>query len=184
MRKLIAILALGLMVACSATADLEDPFEPIGTFRLGHNIVVAKNATVGPLSREATPAEWKQTFEGEIARRLGRYDGTGLFHLGISIDGYVLAIPGIPVVASPKSALIFTVHLWDDNKAQKLTEEPKQFTVLEAISAESILGSGLTRSKEDQMRILSQQGAKQIERWLQRNPEWFNSVITPAEPDA
>ncbi|MFM2356712.1 MAG: hypothetical protein RLZZ528_2448, partial [Pseudomonadota bacterium] len=55
-RRLCALAALVLLAAC-AGEDLAAPPDPLGDFRLGYNIVVAKNAQqVGP-SRPATAEE-------------------------------------------------------------------------------------------------------------------------------
>ncbi|WP_172298235.1 hypothetical protein [Pseudoruegeria sp. HB172150] len=165
--------AVLLLAACDPKADLEEPPADLGPFKLGHNIVVARDPTVGPLSRTATEEEWKAVFEAAVDDRFGRYDGNRLYHLGISVDGYVLAMPGVPVVASPKSVLIFTVTAWDDALGRKLNEEAEQLTVLESLSGDTFVGSGLTLSKEEQMANLSASAAKAIEKWLLRHPEWF-----------
>ena len=73
-------------------------------------IGLTENATKGPFSRDATQEELQTSLMAEIDRRMGRYDGTQFYHLGVSIDGYILAMPGIPVVASPKSAMIISVR--------------------------------------------------------------------------
>jgi len=170
---LMTVLILGLLSACGGDGDLADPPKLMGDFRLGYNIVVARNPTVGPLSRKATEAEWQEVLTGEIDRRFGSYEGDKLYHLGISVDGYVLAAPGIPVVASPKSVLIFTANVWDDAKGVKLNEEAEQITVLEGLSGETIVGSGLTQSREEQMKNLSINAARAVQTWLLKHPEWF-----------
>lgn len=172
-RALCLLWFLPLLSACDPTADLDEPVVPLGDFSLGHNIVVADAPTVGPLSRKASREEWESTMKAAVARRMGRYDGDKLYHLGISIDGYVLAVPGVPVVASPKSVLIFSVTAWDDAAGGKINEEPHQMTVLEQISGENVIGSGLTQSKKKQMENLSDNAARAIEKWLRKNAEWF-----------
>ena len=57
-RLLVSGLALSLMAAC-ARNDLSEPPVPLGDFALGLNIVVSDKAEKVPISREATPAEWK-----------------------------------------------------------------------------------------------------------------------------
>lgn len=172
--KSMTMLALVLALAgCDPRADLEDAPADLGPFKLGHNIVVARNPTIGPLSRTATEAEWKAVFEAAVEERFGRYQGDRLYHLGISVDGYALAVGGVPVVASPKSALIFTVTLWDDALGRKLNEEAMQLTVLEQITGETLVGSGLTQTKKQQMENLSASAAKAIQNWMLKHPEWF-----------
>ena len=165
------ILSLGL-AACGNGAKLGEKAD-LGEFKLGHNIVVAENATKGPFSRNATPEELQAALVSEIDRRMGRYEGTQFYHLGVSIDGYVLALPGIPVVASPKSIMIVSVRVWDDAAGVKINEEPEQITVFESFSGEAIVGSGLTRTKEEQLANLSANAALAIENFLKANAEWF-----------
>jgi len=162
--------------ACTASRDLTKPPEPIGRFLLGHAIVVAPNLVKGPVSREASPEEWIAGVDKALEDRFRRYEGDWYYHMGISVEGYVLAQPGIPLVLSPKSALILNVTLWDDRAGVKLNEEPRQITVLESFSAETALGSGLTQSKEEQLQNLSFNAALQIERWMRvrlANDDWF-----------
>ncbi|WP_155326448.1 hypothetical protein [Alkalilacustris brevis] len=172
-RPLALICGLALLAACGTTRDLEGPVEPLGDFYLGHNIVVAENAQRGPLSREADPEEWQESLTAEIDRRFRRFDGDRLYHLAINVEAYVLAVPGIPVVAAPKSALIFGVTVWDDAAGGKINEEPHRITVLENLSGETVISSGLTQTREQQMQNLSINAASAIERWLRRNSEWF-----------
>jgi hypothetical protein len=182
--RLAALLLPLALAACGGTADLAEVPEPLGTFRLGHNIVVSKNAAKLPLSRPASAEELKTSLTEAIDARLGRYTGEKMFHVGVNVDGYLLAVPGIPVVASPKSAMIISVNVWDDAKNLKLTERAHQITVLEQISPETLVSSGLTQSREQQLQNLSENAARAIETYLKRNPEWFEPAQEPAVPVA
>jgi len=164
----------GLLAAC-ATPDAEKaPPPPMGDFLLGHNIVVADDAQAGPLSRKADPDDWEAALKETINEQLGSYDGDHYFHIGTHVDAYVLAVPGVPFVATPKSVLILSVNVWDDRTGQKLTEEPKQLTVFERSEKSTfIIGSGLRNSKAAQMRNLSRNAARVIQNYLLENPEWF-----------
>jgi hypothetical protein len=177
MLRLFAMLAMMTIVAaCTNPDDLDEAPVYLGDFNLAHNVVVAPNLTRGPVSREATEEEWIEAMTSAIDERFGRYEGTRLYHLGISVEGYVLAIPGLPLVASPRSALILRVTVWDDAKQEKLNAEPHQVTVVESMSPRTMLGSGLTQTKAQQMRNLSRNAAKLIQNWLVReNAEkgWF-----------
>ena len=82
----------------------------------------------------------------------------------------------MPLVASPKSVLIIRVTLWDDQQGGKLNEEAKQFTVFETFSGETLVGSGLTQTKEQQMQNLSRNAAKMIQTWMLEHPEWFPGI--------
>ncbi|MFC3613843.1 hypothetical protein ACFORG_08755 [Lutimaribacter marinistellae] len=160
------LVGMSILAACtSATPD--EPLERLGEFSLGHNVVVASKMQKGPISRDATEEEWVTALRTAVDERFSRYQGSQLYHLGISVEGYMLAPPGVPVVYSPKSALIINVTVWDDARAQKLNPEVKQFTVFETTTADSaIIGSGNTRSKEEQLLGLSRNAVGQIEDWL------------------
>lgn len=177
MFRLIALLcAFAALAACTNPNDLDEAPAPLGDFKLGYNVVVAPNLVKGPASREASKAEFIAAMKKAVDERFGRYDGDRLYHMGISLEGYVLAVPGVPIVASPKSALIFNVTIWDDAAGKKLNDKPEQITVLETISGETVIGSGLTQSKEDQMTNLTRNAAKLIQNWLVRekiHKGWF-----------
>lgn len=163
--------ALGL--AACGRSDLEDPPVDMGNFRLGLNIVVADNVEKVPISRTASPDEWEASVREAVNDRFGRYKGSKLYNIGISVDGYALAPPGIPVIAAPKSVLVVTANVWDDASQTKLNAEGKQITVWEDAGA-NILGSGLIRGRDAQMERLSYNAVKQVEAWFQENPAWFD----------
>ena len=48
-----------------------------------------------PADREATPEEWEAAVRDAVVARIGRHDGSKLYHLGIGVDAYALAIPGM-----------------------------------------------------------------------------------------
>ena len=184
LRRLALFAGLLALTACTNANDLGEEPTYLGDFHLGHNVVVAPNLTKGPASREASEEEWVEVMKKAIDDRFGRYEGERLYHLGVSIEGYVLAVPGVPLVLSPKSALILNVTAWDDARQEKLNAEPEQITVLETISGNTILGSGLTQSKAKQLDNLSRNAAKLIENWLVReNAEngWFEGEDGPSE---
>lgn len=184
------LLCAGLtgLAACTTQQTLTDEITPLGDFRLGYNIVVADNAQLIPPSRGAEPEEWENAIQNAVAARFGRYTGEKLYHFGIAVDGFALAVPGVPVVLSPKSALVISVNIYDDSQADngangKLTEKPKQITVLESISGNTFIGSGLTQSKEQQMQNLAFNAARLIEDWLVENgEEWFGQPPVVVEP--
>ena len=174
--RLFRLLAFGLgltaLAACQ-TNDLKEPPVPLGDFRLGLNIAVADNVQKVPISREASKEEWQEAVKKAIADRFGRYEGDKLYNIGISIDGYALAPPGVPLVLKPKSVLVVTANIWDDAAQKKLNPEGKQLTIFEHMSAETVIGSGVTQNKKKQMEILSYNAAKSVEKWLLENPQWF-----------
>ena len=177
-----AILLSALALAGCQTNDLTEPPVPLGNFALGHNIVVTSNMQKVPISRNATPEAWENALEKAMDDRFGRYEGEKLYNIGISIDAFALAPPGVPLVLSPKSALGITVSIWDDAAQKKLNEEGKQLIVMEKMSGETVVGSGLTQSAAKQMEILSYNAAKAVEGWFLENPEWFGLPPKPARP--
>lgn len=168
------------LMACAAGDPLEEDLPPMGDFRLAHNIVVADNMQQVPPSRNATPEEWEEILVAEIDRRFSGYEGERLYHIGIAVDGYSLAPPGIPIVLSPRSVLVLSVNIWDDELGRKLHEESEQIIVFEGTSPETIIvGSGIARNRNEQMQILARNAARRVQLFMLENPEWFN--ITDAE---
>ncbi|WP_372615322.1 hypothetical protein [Aquicoccus sp.] len=175
-RNLVLFLSLSVLIACGNADDLDEAPVELGNFSLGHNVVVAPNLTKGPVSREASKEEWTDAMTDAIEARFGRYEGDKVYHFGVSVEGYVLAQRGIPLVASPKSILIFNLTVWDDAADKKLNEEVKQITVIESFGGDTLVGSGYTKTGEEQMQQLARIAAKEIERYLVRqNYEqgWF-----------
>jgi hypothetical protein len=99
--RLALVAAVGVLAACAAQDPLEEDLPDMGDFRLAHNIVVAENMQQVPPSRNATPEEWQEIITSEIDRRFGGYEGDRLYHIGINVDGYALAPPGIPDRVEP-----------------------------------------------------------------------------------
>lgn len=181
-RRLAALLVLGpflALSACTSTADLNEAPADLGNFKLGHNIVVASKMQQSALSRDASEEEWVAALTSAVDERFGRYEGERLYHIGISVEGFSIAPPGVPLIVSPKSVLIIRATVWDDTLGRKLNEEAKQFTVFESLSGETIVGSGLTQTKEEQMANLSRNAAKMIQTWMLQNPEWFPGIGSP-----
>lgn len=178
MLRVLALMGLLSIAACTNPDDLDQEPAYLGNFQLGHGVVVAPKLTRGPASRTATDAEWIDAMTDAVTDRFSRYQGGKFYHLGISLEGYVLAVPGVPVVASPKSVLILNVTAWDDAAGEKLNPKPHMVTVVETISTETWIGSGLTQSRETQLENLSLNAAKQIETWLGRQNAtlgWFEA---------
>ncbi|SFR06958.1 hypothetical protein [Poseidonocella sedimentorum] len=166
MTRIFALFLLCAGLAACGVNDLDKAPVPLGDFALGHNVVRAPKPVKGPASRVATPEALTEALSSAIEARFGRYKGDRLYHLGISIDGYVLAQPGIPLIFTPKSVMIVNVSIWDDATQTKLNEEPHQIIVSEAISGRTLIGSGNTQSADVQLANLSAVTSKTLERWL------------------
>jgi len=177
MFRFFAVLAAVVSLsACENIDDISGTPPPIGEFALAYNVVVAPELVMGPASRKAEDADWIASVTKAIDERFSRYDGDQLYHFGVSLEGYVLAQPGIPLVLSPKSALILKLTVWDDAAGKKLNDEPEQITVLETLDGDSIVGSGLTKTAEEQMEALSVNAATMIQRFItrqHRQEQWF-----------
>ena len=173
-QQLFAAMSVLVLAACAAEEDLTFAPEPLGQFRLGHNIAIADNVTKGPFSRDFTEDQLEAAVQNAVAERLRRYDGDGLYHLGIVIGGVVLAAPGIPVVYAPRSAMIVDVTVFDNDTRKKLNEEPFRIVASEGLrNAAPIIGSGYVRPADEQLENLAKEVAKAIEEWLRENPSWF-----------
>ncbi|SFK14942.1 hypothetical protein [Celeribacter neptunius] len=186
-RRMFIALSLLALTACGDAQEVteETALANLGDFSYGYNVVIAKDAQKAPFSRTASEEEIETALKAAMQARLGRYDGDKLYHIGIKVDAYGLAMPGVPVLFTPKSVLVLSVNVWDDSQELKLTEKPKLLTVFEKLSGETLIGSGLTRTKEEQLAILSRNAALKVERWLQENGQWFGvEPIAPESSDA
>ncbi|MBD3765897.1 MAG: hypothetical protein IE927_14535, partial [Rhodobacterales bacterium] len=178
MTRLAALtLSLAVLAGCAARNDLDEPPVALGNFALGLNIVVADNMQMVPISRPATVEDWEAAMKKAVDDRFGRYAGSRLYNIGINIDAYALAPPGVPIVLSPKSVVAISANIWDDATQTRLNPEPVRLTVFESLSGSSFVGSGLSQSPAQQMENLAYNAAKAVEDWLVQNPQWF-----PADP--
>jgi len=197
MRQALFLAIAGVFLAGCAVEPEDLSLTPValGDFRLGHNIAIADNVVMGPFSRELSVQELEKTVQNAVAKRLRRYDGDGLYHLGIVVGGLVLAQPGIPVVYAPQSVMILDVTVFDNVTQARLNPDAKRIQVGEGFrNSVPILGSGLVREADEQLANLSENAARAIEDWLNENPEWFIpkperarvpfTISTPAPPVA
>ena len=188
LRFLTLIIGLALMGACTQTQIDEEP-ESLGEFKMRVNYAFADKAVQGPVSRDASPKEWNDAIQNAVDIRLGRYEGSQEYDIGISLEGYMLAPPGVPVIYNPKSTAIVLVHVYDVKRKKHLAKG-KQFQVLEDTTGGSAFkGSGHERTREEQMSGLALKVADRIEEWLaeeHKDNGWFDkrtSVIQPLETE-
>ena len=178
MRKIMALLAVLLFAtACAdATRDLADPVEPLGNFKLGHAEVVAPNLQKLLISRDATKEEWIAAVDQAVETRFRRFDGGAFFHFGISVEAYSLPPPIVP----GKSALAMRVTVWEDATGEKLNPDT------EVISIIKVFESRLSMTREDQIRRLAEDAAKQLETWLREQQAaegWFGTDASEPNDD-
>lgn len=175
----IAGLALLAMAGCGAP-DLElepEDMVSLGDFRLGYNIVLANEVTQSPGSRDATEDELSDAVRAAMESRVGRYDGDGLYHIGLRIEAYSLGQTGIPILAAPRSIMLIALNIWDDATQEKLNVEPVRITAYDT-AAGPLVGTGFSRSREEQLSALAFNAAAEVEDYLEANaPLWF----TPKE---
>lgn len=176
--RLLAAVALPVFLAACAAPTPEDDLVDLGAFRMGHNVVVAPKVQMVPGSREVTAEEWETLLQNEMQARFSQYEGDQLYHFGLSVEGFFVAPGGVPLVLSPKSVLAVNVTVWDDAAGTKLNAEPETFTVFETTSGESfLLGSGNSRTREEQMLGLARNAVREIEQWMLEKREtdgWFD----------
>lgn len=184
MRYLWGILLVAL-TSCGFVSDMEGPTEPIGDFALGFAVGVAPHPTKGPASREATPEDLSAALKAALLERFERFEpneNTRFYNIGASVDGYVLAQPGVPIVLSPKSVMVVRVTIFDDATGEKLNDEPLTVTSVEEFSGESAIGSGLTMTAEEQLASITRVVASDLEialREKHRKEGWFTPKETP-----
>lgn len=174
LRQFISLVSLFLLAACGAAdKDLAGPVEPIGAFKLGYSIVVADQVQKVDPSRDVSPDEWEAALKKALDRRFSRYQGDQFYHIAVFVEGYSVAVTGIPLVLTPQSVLIVGATIWDDAKGGKINQEPERITVLERASEKTFIGSGATQTKAEQVKALADNTARLIEVWMRKNPDWF-----------
>ena len=178
-RYFFMLVCLCFFTACERVTDQSESPDALGDFALGYSVVVAPHPVAGPMSRPATDDEWIAAVKKALDQRFDRYKGDKLYHIAVSVDGYMLAKPGIPVLLSPKSALILNATIWDDAAGVKLNEKPHQIAVIESLTVKTLIGSGLTMSRRAQLENLSRNVALSVERWMTSmmvKKRWFGVV--------
>ncbi len=172
------LLSLALVSACEKTTAVTEPPRELGNFELGFSVVTTANMQKVPISRQATGEEWQAALQRAVEARLRRYSGDRLYNIGISVDGFALAPPGVPVVVKPESILIVSAVAFDDATGTQLNPEGFQITAFErGGTTDSFIGSGLTRTREEQMDELAFVAVRRLEEWLYQNREWFGVTV-------
>ncbi|QDI77222.1 MULTISPECIES: hypothetical protein [Leisingera] len=167
--------AFALLTACGETRLDEAP-EDLGAFQARVTHVYTEKALQWPLSRNADHSEWTAPIENALNTRLRRYAGTQQYDVAVTLEGFMLAPPGVPVLFSPKSAVVVNVFVYDvANK--KFLAKKHQMEIFESTTGESaVLGSGHARTKEQQIQGLAVNIADKVEEWMAENHKeqgWF-----------
>lgn len=167
--RLAALPFVLLLLACSNQDELDPNPEPFGDFKLGYAVVSAEQSRGLPGSREVTAEELEAPLQEAIEKRLRRYSGDKFYHVTVTISEYFISPGGIPVVAAPNSTWVLSVSVWDDASGERLEQSRRILPISEPFSADTVIGSGLTRTKEEQIIALSERSAQVIENWLSSN---------------
>jgi hypothetical protein len=75
------------------------------------------------------------------------------------------------------------VNFFEDATQTKLNDEAIQLTVFEPCCTIPLIGTGFTRSAEEQMEGLSFTAARAIERTMRQNADWFGGTPEILEAD-
>lgn len=183
-RMLAPLLSLSFLAACAVPDPELDEQVPLGDFRLASNVAVTQSARKMGVTRDATAEEWEKVLEDAIDARFKRYTGETPYVISYSLDGYILATKGGRLALAPRSAMSMTVHIWETDPLNRLEDRSKQLLVLEQLDGETIIGSGLFRTKEQQMENLGAQFAKAVERWLVANGDLFGVDVSDEDKAA
>ena len=170
----LAASGLGILTGCAAPDPLDRDLPDMGDFQLRLPITVADDALKIPPSRDADPADWKAVMNAELSRRFGAYRGGRDYYIAVNIDGYALAPPGIPIVFTPQSLLVVTANLWTAEPQRKVLG-PEQITTFEGADT-LLIGSGLVKDSDAQMRTLARNMARKIQSWILRSPDLLMST--------
>lgn len=184
MIRLFALLtSLVFLTACGET-QLDEAPEDLGDFKMRVGFVYTDKALQWPLSRSAETSEWNEPIERAMEARLGRYNGSGKYDVAVTLEGFLLATGGIPVLINPKSAAVVNVFVYDVSTQTYLAKE-HQMEIFEDTTGESaIIGSGYSRTKEEQIEGLSLRIIDALEEYMaEQHAEhgWFTPK-TAQEP--
>ncbi len=191
MIRTIAILSLAALLAACGETRLDEPPEDLGAFKARVLYVYTEKALQWPLSRSADHSEWTAPMQNALDGRLGRYQGSQEYDVAVTLEGFMLAPPGVPVLLSPKSAVVVNVFVYDV-AARTYLARKHQMEIFESTTGESaILGSGHARTKQEQIAGLSVNIADAVEEWMaEQHAEqgWFaprpaGAPVAAADPE-
>lgn len=179
-RAMFAAFALLSLAACTTEFDAATQASGLGDFRLDRLVVIADDATMGPLSRRTTDEALEIAVTEAFQTRFSRFQGDNTYSLGIKVQAYVLAQPGIPILLAPRSMLLLSVNVYNDVPV-RLNPETKNLTVFEDAGGDTVIGSAYTQTKEEQLAEIASNAAIEIEVWLRENEEWFGGKAARPE---
>ncbi|MVO17645.1 hypothetical protein [Parasedimentitalea huanghaiensis] len=186
MIRLIAFLAsLSLLTACGETL-MDEAQEDLGAFKMRVGYIYTDKALQWPLSRNAEGSDWNADLQNALDTRLRRYEGTQEYDVAITLEGFMLAPAGVPIVLSPKSVAVVNVFVYDV-AGQEYLAKKHQMEIFESTTGESaLLGSGHSRTKEEQIAGLSLNIVDAVEEWIAEQhleSGWFDERVENVEED-
>ena len=176
MARLFTVLAGLLMLAACGATQLDEAPEDLGAFKARILHVYTEKALQWPLSRDADQSEWTEPMQRALTARLGRYQGAQEYDVAVTLEGFMLAPGGVPILFSPKSVAVVNVFVYDV-KGELFLAEKVQMEIFEDTTGESaLLGSGHSRTKAEQIDGLALNIADKIEEYIaEKHAEegWF-----------
>ena len=174
-----AVCALLILAGCAEQVLNARPDADLGAFRLNVNYAFDEKATKVGHTRTAAPGQWADAVAKANRARLGRYAGTQPYDIGVSVESYTLGQAGIPLIYNPRSSVIVFLNVYDPSTKTWLVKG-HQMQAFENTDSESLLlGSGGSRSQQEQVDGLAFNLARQIENYLEEQHAakgWFNPL--------
>ncbi len=184
-RLLSLFMALVLLGACGSTQVDEAP-EDLGAFKARVLHVFTDKALQWPLSRDAEASEWTEPMKLALNARLDRYQGSQEYDVAVTLEGFMLAPAGVPIVFSPKSVAVVNVFVYDVTGAVFLAEKVQMEIFEDTTGQSALLGSGHSRTKQEQIDGLALNIADKIEEYIaEKHAEegWFTPRVAVSQVD-
>lgn len=187
MARVFPVFAGLLMLAACGSTQLDETPEDLGAFKARVLHVYTDKALQWPLSRDAEPSEWLEPMKSALSARLGRYQGGQDYDVAVTLEGFMLAPAGVPIVFSPKSVAVVNVFVYDV-EGERFLAEKMQMQIFEDTTGQSaLLGSGNSRTKAQQIDGLALNIADEIEEFMAEKhatDAWFAPRETSVSEDA
>lgn len=168
---------LGLFILAGCEVPPPEPVildQPLGQFRLGHNIAIADEVPRGELGEELSDTEIEAEIQSAIAARMRWLDGDGLYHIGTVVGGVQITKAGVPIVYARRPVITADVTVYDNDTGAPINEEPIRLTVtMSPSSSIPLVGGGNVPGPDVQLKALAAELARAIDAWLRANPDWF-----------
>ena len=129
-----------------------------------------------PMSRDGQKTEWVKQMNTAMEASMRSKEGSQEYDVAVTLEGFMLAPPGVPVLFNPKSVAVVNVFVYDVANEEFLADK-HQMEVFEDTTGESVIvGSGHSRTKEEQIAGLALNIADAVEEWMAEQHKengWF-----------